>query len=129
MIVSEGLEQAAPSSGAPATVQIARPLPPAPRSDIGGRIERWVETSAFVAARRTRAHRFRFTIAVVAIFAVITWAVRSIADTGPGPLSPMILAVCLATWYGGIWQGLLAAVLGAGSGYLVMSSTESFGAL
>jgi PAS domain S-box-containing protein len=99
---------------------------PRARHDLRDRVERRIEASAMAVGRRTTADRLTFTLIVVAVFAAFTWVVRALTDTGPGPLSPILIAIGLATWYGGVRQGLLATVLGLAASYFLMDPTESF---
>jgi hypothetical protein len=90
------------------------------RRDLRHDIERRIEASALASSHRTRADRLTFTAIVVGTFALLTWVLDTLAGAGPGPLSPLLLAIGLATWYGGVGQGLLATAASLTIAYFLM---------
>jgi len=99
---------------------------PAPGGDLRQRVERRIEASALAGGRRTQANRLTFTLCVVAAFAGSTWLIRALTDATPEPLSPMLLAIGLAAWYGGIGQGLVATAFSVLVNFFLLDPVEAF---
>jgi PAS domain S-box-containing protein len=126
MIMSEPQrDDTHPPANAPAGATIGA-LPRSAERESRERIARRIEASARETEHRSAAHRLAFTFGAVALFGFLTWVLQFAADTSPGPLSPMLIAIGLATWYGGIRQGLLATALSLLIAYALIEPAQAF---